>query len=393
MGSVSLLLTINVGEKKMCLRSRRGLFRLLAGLRSAHWAMVTVVLGGLGGGVAEVDAEHFSSNDGGEHTIDTKHEIVTLRNSLTGVGTTVNVVDGAELGHLSARENSAINMSGGVIIYLLSGYEDSTIAVTGGIVGHDLVTHGRSTLQFSGGQVGQFIEARGDSTALLSGGRAPYAQVWHNASMTITGGSFFSLLAKDSSKMDVSGGTLQRLTVRDRAQVHISDAVFPQFGHVNSSEESHVTLDGGIFWAVGATDRSILTINRGSIVSNVRILGEASAMISGGAFDQELLISGNAMVDVYGGSFQDQLTLSENPHVVFHGTGFNYDPGLVSDLTGTLTGFLDNGDYLELPFNRSSGGAITLVIPEPAGAVIIAVMVPSVLLKRWPNGAGCVSSA
>ncbi len=55
----------------------------------------------------------------------------------------------------------------------------------------------------------------------------------------------------------------------------------------------------------------------------------------------------------------------DSPSATIYGTGFNYDYGDISDLSGTLTGTLENEDPIDWVFLRDANSTITLVAPVP----------------------------
>ena len=75
------------------------------------------------------------------------------------------------------------------------------------------------------------------------------------------------------------------------------------------------------------------------------------------------------LVNIYGGSIQNVLHPIQNGRINIYGTGFNYPYGLITDITGTLTGKLRSGESINWYFDQQDALGIYL-IPAPGALVL-----------------------
>jgi hypothetical protein len=100
--------------------------------------------------------------------------------------------------------------------------------------------------------------------------------------------------------------------------------------------------------------------------------------MSGGAIGGDLLADGEAHVVMRGGTIGGLLEANDTALIEIHGRDFDQPLGYVLATSGTITGFLQDGSAVSIPFTRAIGATIRLV-PEP-GATVAALAAASTLL-------------
>jgi hypothetical protein len=164
--------------------------------------------------------------------------------------------------------------------------------------------------------------------------------------LDMLGGTFRSISGWDFSTVNVSGGALTNLWGYESSTVNISGGTFSD--NVDAYGNSTMNISGGNFTydRIAATDSGMVNI-------------------SGGIVSCPILATGSSTVNISGGVFSDTLYAAMSTTVYIHGKNFNLPLGEITALTGTLTGTLDSGDAIQIPFIRDEGTAVILV-PEPA---------------------------
>ncbi|MHC4112795.1 MAG: hypothetical protein ACYSUY_17110 [Planctomycetota bacterium] len=114
-------------------------------------------------------------------------------------------------------------------------------------------------------------------------------------------------------------------------------------------------FDGIVKQSFGAYDQSQAFIYGGELQSNILALDESEISISGGIINGDLI--------------------AREGTIIISGTGFNYDYGEISDLSGMLTGTLDNGDSINSWFyrqdNAGNGNYGTVILVPEADKVLL----------------------
>lgn len=158
-------------------------------------------------------------------------------------------------------------------------------------------------------------------------------------------------------------------------------------GSLTTSQNSKFTSYGGIIEdSVWVFNNSDFTFNDGTIKgwliphdnSQVEIYGGkigvgysiysneySNTIVFGGEMLDPIVSRGHSMVSIWGGNIEDTLYAQQWSTIVVNGTDFNFNYGLITQNSGTLTGILSNGQRIDVPFNISDSGSIML-IPEPA---------------------------
>jgi hypothetical protein len=145
-------------------------------------------------------------------------------------------------------------------------------------------------------------------------------------------------------------------------------------------------VDDGIIrdW-VNVLDYSQVNMSGGSIGYDLLTWDNSQAIVSGGLIASEIYAFGESYVEIYGGTITDILNVRENSLVEIYGSNFavdgipvGYGPittGTINELgmlTGTLTGTLDSGGFINNAFNIDPDATLFLV-PEPATLLLLGV--------------------
>lgn len=279
------------------------------------WAVVLIVYFACPKAGVGVDFD-----DGGVHNIDYKiSELVRVDYHSPGMGTKVNLFDGAVIGHpysssLWAWEDSLVNVFGGLFKNKIAGFNNSQIIVSGGTVETDLEAHDNAKVIFSGGWVKDDLISYGKSHVTINGG-------WLDESLRMY----------DYSHVTISGGTLEGC----RVQTH---------------NDSQLIITGGL------------------VSANIQTYDNSEAFISGGQIGETFYLYD---LEVYGFST-----------ITIQGSGFNYDYGSIPDFSGLLTGTLADGGPISTNFRRMSDKANIILIPEPATLFLLGLGAVMLRRKR-----------
>ena len=158
--------------------------------------------------------------DGQVHTIDAANsfpfESVTVLNSPTGVPTTVQVLDGGDigsavLGALFPRENSIATMFGGTV-WRIVGLGDSRVMVSGGSIVTSISSAQNAVVEVSGGIGGasSSLFIGGDGEMTFAGGWYGSATVFERGTLLMGGGVLgMDLAVTSQSNATIAGGTVE----------------------------------------------------------------------------------------------------------------------------------------------------------------------------------------
>ncbi|HEY7088081.1 MAG TPA: hypothetical protein VH518_08335 [Tepidisphaeraceae bacterium] len=230
---------------------------------------------------------------------------------------------------------------------------------------------------------------------IVTGGFATNALVgltaFDQSLVTVSGGTLHSFISSGGSSTDVAIG----LSARGTSSITVND------GNVTGSISSG---SGGTATAYGlfASDHSSVSILNGNFIGStsfgvgdgLRAFGQATVSILGGSFDGEgastgvpaaISAGGSSTISIFGGSFSSAnspgpaygLMAQDTAQILLYGSGFNYPFGAIPDLTGTITGILQNGQNVNLSFQQGHAGQISLV-PEPStiGLAVLVSLIP-----------------
>jgi hypothetical protein len=218
-----------------------------------------------------------------------------------------------------------------------------------------------------------------DTSHLTSNG-ATFSASYSSGGFTTS--TEIGLTATDQSTVSINDGTLQTfissggfctdtaigLKAMSSATVQVSGGTFGGFA---SSGGDSTDISCGLL----ATDNSTVFITGG----HFRDGGPAS---SGGSAYADIIAAGASKVSITGGSFAGLLG-QNNAQVTIYGSGFNYPAGGVRDLTGTITGTLQDGETLNLSFIQDRAGQIVLSqVPEPAAVSLLRTCVALSVRRR-----------
>jgi hypothetical protein len=334
--------------------------------------------------------------DGAVHDIDASNSIaddVVVANDPGGAATTVNVLSGGMIDlDLELFQDSIRSLETGAAIGMgVTVNDDAVFTVDGGQITHALHLMGNAQAAVNGGTVHGFLLINDNSSVHMAGGLVgTHGSVSGDGHLLMTDGSIAGeVRLSNRSRIDIEGGEIGTIGPVGSGGV----VVFQP-----SAENIVIRVSGGILnsvahgmnstllWYGGAVEAGILSSTLGALQQFTAQGG--LVVVAGGSFPNGIDIAGNAEVtiadgtsvlgnlflrssgnlDVIGGSFPggaQLLEVRDTANVSFYGSGFNYPPGSIFDLTGTLTGTLADGTPLSLDFERAFTASITL-LPEPS---------------------------
>ena len=123
---------------------------------------------------------------------------------------------------------------------------------------------------------------------------------------------------------------------------------------LTSSGSSTLIIDGGTASDAIAARDSVMYFYSGSLPVGISV-GSRSTMHMYGGVTSGIHATDQSVVHLYGGTFTSLLATVEST-VNIYGYNFNLPLGTVSDLDGTITGYLSDGTSLNAPFERYFGG-------------------------------------
>lgn len=175
----------------------------------------------------------------------------------------------------------------------------------------------------------------------------------------------YSLVGYEDSVLNVYGGSIEPgLYARDNSQVNVS---------------------GGSMWALQVTDNCKVDISGGSIDWNLYAYHNSQVEISGGSIRFSLIAEPDSQVTISGGSIGESIRAGQhtwdNSIITIIGSDFAINGTSVgygefgtdgwNSVSGTLTGTLANGDYLNNEIYIWGDSKIVLApIPAP-GALLL----------------------
>lgn len=241
--------------------------------------------------------------------------------------------------------------------------------------GHFVSVDSHTTIDNPGKKLGGF-ELQGSSTLTALSGDISAVALEDESKLVIDGDDVFlfstaggfttSVLARDRSSVQLKRGSVRRLDLTDDARVSLTGGRIVTDSLENSGLrvglESAVYFGGGEIQGMLATGGSSITMVGGVIRSNlstIRMRHSTTMTIAGGMLVCEETLGPCTSILAQGTS-----TLS----VV--GSDFNYpmfDP--ITDIEGTITGTLADGNDFSWTFKRTSKTTIVL-IPEPSAITL-----------------------
>lgn len=176
--------------------------------------------------------------------------------------------------------------------------------------------------------------------------------------------------------------------VLDDGGVHTIDYQLDDNVWVEDSPSDDFTtlnlVDGGVIrdW-VNVFDYSLFDMSGGSIGFVLFTWDYSQADLSGGSIAVDLYATDYSQVEISGGSIGEIISAREYSQITIFGSDFAVDgipvgygqitEGTINELdmlTGTLTGTLVNGDFLNNDFDIDPDASIFLV-PEPASIFLL----------------------
>lgn len=247
-------------------------------------------------------------NDGQVHEIDYEiNDDVWVDYESPGVGTTLNILDGAAVPfpyRLEGWEESIINMSGGSV-NRLKAYDGSRAIVAGGSITGSLAATMGSQVTVCGGAI-EGVGVLGARGVSVSGGSIGAFSVFGSSEVTISGGSIDTwILITGDSEVAVSGGDVDVLLAGGSSQVIVSGGAIggdfgmlnPGYGVVELSENAVFTISGSGFAVdgtlVGYTEVSSVYGGEGLYEPVRRLTG---TLLSGELIDTDFRIGHDATI-------------------------------------------------------------------------------------------------
>lgn len=265
-------------------------------------------------------------DDGGSHVIDSAYISVLVYDGPTDTPTTVTLETGAYVAQrVVAWDNSIVNLEGGVVAGSVEAEDNSLVTLAGAFAGQATAS-GTSELRVERGAVAGLL-ATGSALSLISGGESCLVRSQQSAEVSVTGGT-------------VGGGS-------------VSGALASL---VLAGGQHGATCGSGTLEVFG---NGLLEVSGGEFAGEF-VVRDGTLEISGALLQAELLFEDDSAIDIYGPAFE------------LDGTPVGFGP--IQADAGTLTGTLQDGAPLDLPFSCESpsctGGEITLIqAPEPEAAI------------------------
>jgi len=317
----------------------------------------------------------------------------------TGAPTTVNLISGGviQCSSVDVYDSSFFNLNTGSFANIVNGWDHSQVNISGGRI-FNLATHANSRVIMTGGQIDR-LDPFGNSTVDITGGSLGvvcamensqvtvsnasvewlYPELRQNSSLSLTNtslGEYHSMDTYDNSHFTLSTGTsLDQIRSFGSSTATISggSAVW-----ISAYANSRVTMTGGQIECLDAFENSIVDMTGGH-VENLGAWGDSAVNITGGSLTS-LDAYENGCIDIFGGEFYGIYT-NGSGLIKLYGTDFNYNYGFITDMTGTLTGTLASGDFIQINFFRYNDGAI-LLVPEPATLLLLGLGGIALIKKR-----------
>jgi hypothetical protein len=189
----------------------------------------------------------------------------------------------------------------------------------------------------------------------------------------VEGGSI-GALSVEGSIAEIAGGTVVGDLTASGSRVRVASGLI--VGSLEASGAVEVELVGGVLQgsirAIG--DELVplpfpfsprMEIAGVEIGGDVELRGFAQATISGGVIGGDLEAWGNSSVVVTGGQLLGDLFALDESVVELNGSGFNQGTGEMTEVTGRITGMLEDGTPFDVGFFRAAAATL-LLIPEPS---------------------------
>jgi hypothetical protein len=299
-----------------------------------------------------------------------------------GGPTGVSVIPGISLIttlQLRVYETSTATIDGGRVPGGLYALDSADVTINDGYVGgNGIRASGSASVTVLGGRVWSGSPstsmAEGMSVITVSGGSVRALKARDSSSAIVAGGAIDYLIGEDSSSVVLDAGSTSTLTIRDSSSIVMSGGEVSDLLRVDGSGGADIS--GGTIQWLYLTSLSPASIT-GGVISDLEISALGPVSITGGAID--VLAIDNGTATLAGGTAGEMEVLGGDTTLFIKGSGFAVDGipvpyGDLAALSGTLTGTLASGDWLDSVFTREGlipDGTITLV-PEPATAFLLA---------------------
>jgi hypothetical protein len=329
-------------------------------------------------------AQAVTFSDGLTHTIDKGNsfplEGMTITDGPGATPTSVTMVDGGAIGTFAL---DGVDVRGA-----------SVLTIAGGEIGGFVVGFDQAAIELTGAGRVPGVTLRGSSTFLMDGGLNPNeffvaVEALDDSSVTIAADAViegrFSFVARDRSELHALGGVIHSVIGTGSSAVDICCVL--STGAVAGFGSTRMVVSGGVFSSdLSAFEDARMESSGGEFDGAASATDSASLTITGGSVAGGLQSSGEAEITVSGGQLGGQVDALDSSRVSVLGTDFNYPPGDIPDIQGTLMGELRDGTSFEWSFERASTASITLLLPEPQRwAQSVAALATLFALARSPK--------
>ena len=308
----------------------------------------------------------------------------------------------------------------------------SSALLTGGTVDATPVAGGTAVLTVLGGSINGVFTAgqvTGSGEIVLIDGDIDVSIVVRDSgTFTMSGGTMDNVDLQDDAVLDLSGGSMGSID-NHSGTANVSGGAFtsytstpplPSTLYLSGGSGSIVSLDdnatanlsgGTLLASVNAYGAGAHALVDGTAAMNVIHLAEGDVTMAGGSVTTDVHLRNTGKFLWRGGSIGGSLVAGgSGGTMTVVGTGFQVDGspvpyGPISQQTGTLSGQLDSGDPISLPFlhlgavdPQCFGGTcngIILLAAMPPGvpllpgwgpAILSAVLVATARLATWRSG-------
>ena len=289
--------------------------------------------------------------DGALHIIDSANsypsEETIIVDGPGGVSTTVQVIDGGELGTgpfpspgypTRLFGSSLLTIDVGGELYSVLATDNARVSVSGQ-VNTNILLDGSSSLDVNSGLIRGSIFSSYDSSVRIDRGCFCGVEARDNASIQLSRGGLGVVRGFNSATFEIFSGTVSSFALYDDTAAWIS--------------------------GIGTGDPT-----RSPVIGYLDLFGSASLQMTGGSIYSRLYARDSTAVVISGGDVGPSLTAAELSTIEIYGSSFNFPLGDLPVGSAQLTGILADGTAISTTYGRSATARITLV-PEPGTAALL----------------------
>ena len=123
-------------------------------------------------------------------------------------------------------------------------------------------------------------------------------------------------------------------------------------------------------WAVTFDDKGKHDIDYAIYLDSVEVGNATVNLLPGAYIDWFVYTTNNSIVNIKGGEVGWWIDVAPGAEVTIYGTGFNLGEG-VKEINGTVTGYYENGDPINLTFDCHPGATVTLAAPGGGDSITV----------------------